>query len=284
MIEGDNPLAGTAFRNALRRILRPVVRTMIARGWLFPDVSEMLKELYVDECLTRFQLDGKKMTDSRISLLTGLQRKDIRALKSQLEHSPSERSPTSAGPLPRVLARWTSGSPFSDDEGAPRTLRRVGAGDPPSFETLMAEVSRDIHPRTVLDEMKRLDLVLHDEMEDLVTLTAPAFLPNRDDDAIVGYFGANLGDHAETAAYNLNAAPAPGPFFERAVHYNKLPPDALDQLDAMARDLQSDVLSKLNSEALSLQDRNAGQPDALGRFRCGAFIYRSPHSGSETHE
>ncbi len=257
---------------------------MIARGWLFPDVSEMLKELYVEECLENFQLEGKRLTDSRISLLTGLQRKDIKTLKSQLEHSPVEREPAGAGPLPRVLARWMSGPPYSDGVGAPRSLRRIGSGDPPSFETLMAEVSRDIHPRTVLDEMKRQELVLHDEAEDLVTLTARAYLPSHDDDAIVGYFGANLGDHAEAAAENLGAAPGSAPYYERAVHYNQLTPDALAQLDDLARDLQSDVLAELNNKALSLQDRDAGHHDAVGRFRCGAFIYRSPNSGSEGNE
>lgn len=257
---------------------------MIARGWLFPDISEMLKELYVEECLENFQLEGKRLTDSRISLLTGLQRKDIKALKSQIEHSSLDRAPTGAGPLPRVLARWTSGPPYSDGVGAPRSLRRIGVGDPPSFESLMTEVSRDIHPRTVLDEMKRQELVVHDEAEDLVTLTAPAYLPSRDDDAIVGYFGANLGDHAEAAAENLSASPGSAPYYERAVHYNQLTPDALAQLDDLARDLQSDVLAELNTKALSLQDRDAGRNNAVGRFRCGAFIYRSPNSGSEGDE
>lgn len=255
---------------------------MIARGWLFPDASDMLKELYVEACAERFQLGGKRLTDSRVSLLTGLQRKDVKTLRARLEE-PSPDSPAAgAGPLPRVLARWTSGLPYSDGIGAPRSLPRTG--EAPSFEALVAEISRDIHARTVLDELKRQGLADHDRTADTVTLTAQAYLPNRDDDALVGYFGANLGDHAEAAAENLDAAPEPGPFFERAAHYNKLTPDALQQLDARARELQTKLLADLNAEALALQKRDAGAPAATGRFRCGAYVYTSSPDGPETDE
>ena len=242
----------------------------------------MLKELYVEACSDRFQLGGKRLTDSRVSLLTGLQRKDVKTLRARLEEPSPDNAAAGAGPLPRVLARWMSGLPYSDGIGAPRPLPRMG--DAPSFEALVAEISRDIHARTVLDELKRQGLADHDRTADTVTLTAQAYLPNRNDDALVGYFGANLGDHAEAAAENLAAAPEPGPFFERATHYNKLTPDALDQLGSRARKLQANVLSELSADALTLQKRDAGDAAATGRFRCGAYVYTSSPVEPETDE
>jgi hypothetical protein len=262
------------FRDALTRILRPLVRAMIARGLAYPELAERLKGLYVDACARHFRLGGKRLTDSRISLLTGLQRKDIRAVRARLEGAGDGAEPAGAGPLPRVLARWIGGPPYADAAGAPRSLPRAAA-DRASFDSLVAEVSRDIHPRTVLDELVRLGLVRHDPGDDRVSLLAPAYLPSRDDAALLGYFGANLGDHAEAAAANLLAAPAPGLFFERAVHYNQLTPDALDELEKLARQLQGEALSALNARALALQQRDAGDDAAAGRFRCGAFVYRS---------
>jgi len=191
-----------------------------------------------------------------------------------------DAEPPGAGPLPRVLARWIGGPPYADATGAPRGLRRVAAGGP-SFESLVAEVSRDIHPRTVLDELVRLGLIEHEPAEDRVSLLASAYLPRRDDAALLGYFGANLGDHAEAAAANLMAAPEPGPFFERAVHYNQLTPEALDELEQLARQLHGEALAALNTRALALQQRDAGAGAATGRFRAGAFVYRS---GTEVTE
>ena len=187
------------FRDALIRILRPLVRAMIARGLTYPELAETLKQLYVDACARHFHLGGKRLTDSRISLLTGLQRKDIRALRARLEGVEEDVEPPGAGPLPRVLACWNGAQPYVDATGAPRSLPRV-ATDGPSFEALVAEVSHDIHPRTVLDELSRLGLVRHNPEDDRVSLIASAYLPHRDDAALLGYFGANLGDHVEVAA------------------------------------------------------------------------------------
>lgn len=258
-------------RDALARILRPLVRAMIARGLGFPELAERLKRLYVEAAERHFGLGGRRVTDSRISLLTGLQRKDIRAQRTRLEEDAAP-SPQGAGPLPRVLARWTAGPPYGDAPGTPRALPR-SAPDEPSFEALVAAVSRDIHPRTVLDELLRLGLVSLDPDTDRVTPTGAAFVTGRDAAALAGYLGANLGDHAEAAVANLLAAPGPGPFFERAVHYSHLTPDAIGELDRMARRLQGETLAALNARALALQDRDDGDPAATGRFRCGAYVY-----------
>ncbi|HUS55091.1 MAG TPA: DUF6502 family protein [Thermohalobaculum sp.] len=262
------------FGDALSRILRPLVRVMIARGMAFPEFAGRVKELYVEVCNRHFRLEAKRLTDSRISLLTGLQRKDIRLVRTRLETTDGDAEPQGAGPLPRILARWMGGAPYTGQTGAPRSLPRSGA-EGVSFETLAAEVSRDIHPRTVLDELIRLGLVEQSDDDGRVSLIAPAYLPSGDDAALLGYFGANLGDHAEAAATNLLAAPKPGPFFERSVHYNQLTPEALAELDTMARQLQGAALLELNNRALELQQRDDGNDAATGRFRCGAYIFRS---------
>ncbi len=248
---------------------------MIARGWLFPDAGDLLKELYVDVCASDFRLDGKRLTDSRISVLTGLQRKDVRAIRARLEEAPAD-APAGAGPVPRVVAHWISGPPYSTRAGKPKRLPRTAEGKGPSFESLVSDVSRDIHARTILDELKRQDLVLHDEDKDRLELLEAAYVPSADDESLLGYFGANVGDHAEAASANIAAAPDPGPFFERAVHYNQLTPEALAELQQLAGKLHTGALSELNTAALTLQKRDAGDEGATCRFRSGAYFYGTP--------
>ncbi len=254
-------------RRSVMRVLRPLVRAMIARGLTYPPLTEMLKELYIAEAIRHFGIPGKRMTDSRISLLTGLQRRDIR----QLRDAEPEDEPKSVGPVPRVIALWTADPRFADAEG-PKTLPRAGPG---SFEALVGEIGRDVHPRTILDEMVRLGLVQRLDDEDAVALTADSLIPSGNEGLLLAYFGANLGDHAEAAAGNLMAAPAPGPFFERAVHYNKLTPASVAKLETLARARQKAVLEEINAEALALQREEAGDPAARERFRCGAYVYRT---------
>lgn len=255
---------------ALTRVLRPLVRLGIARNLLFPDLAQRLKETYVSVAAENFRLEKKRVTDSRLSLLTGLQRKDVKAIRARDDLTLRARS---AGPLPRILARWQGAEPYRDADGRSVALPRQAVEDGPSFERLVQEISRDLHPRTLLDELLRMGLVALEEESDRVLLTAEALLPSADEEALLAYLGSNLGDHAEAAAGNVLAAPGPGPFFERAVHYNRLSAASLAELDALSRRLQQAALEEVNARAQALQARDNGDAQARGRFRCGAFIY-----------
>ena len=262
---GILPMHSMTFENALRRILRPLARLAIARRFGFPAFAELLKGVYVDVAESRFRLNDRRLTDSRVSLLTGLQRRDVRALRAGDGAVTGEAAP--AGPLPRVVARWSGGLRWQDRRGRPLPLPRRG---PRSFESLVAEVSRDIHPRTVLDQLLAEGAVAWDAEAETVTLLAGAYLP-RDEAARLAYLGANLGDHAEAAAENLLAEPPP--FVERAAHYNQLSPASLAALDSLARTLLGEALARINAEALKRQDADRATGEASGRFRAGAFIY-----------
>ncbi len=259
------------FSAALRRILNPLVRLAIARGMTFPELSDLLKSVFVARAEADFGLEGKRMTDSRISLLTGLQRRDVRAHREQETLHP----PESAGALPRVIARWTTDPAWLDRNGDPITLDRAGSGL--SFDALVASISRDMHPRTLLDELERQGAVTLDGEK--VSLTANSYLPVGDGEKL-GYFGANLGDHVEAATANLTEQSAP--FFERAVHYNQLSEASITKLEALARQRQQEVLQELNAEALSLQKQDAKTGSGTTRFRCGAFVYVEKNESATT--
>ncbi len=251
------------FHTALTRVLQPLVRLMITRGVTFPDLSDQLKPIFVRSAEANFGLDGKRMTDSRISLLTGLQRRDVRTHREN--DGTTGPSQEGAGPLPRIIARWLSDEAWCDGD-KPRVLSR--AGDGLSFEALVGSVSRDMHPRTLLDELERQGAVSIEGEE--ITLLIESYLPGGDA-AKLDYFAANLGDHSQAAVANLTTDEPP--FFERAVHYNQLSDESLLALEALAREKQHAVMKELNAEANRLQRKDKRNREARGRFRCGAFIY-----------
>ncbi|MEL6234554.1 MAG: DUF6502 family protein [Pseudomonadota bacterium] len=264
---GNYPIVteATPLLRALRRVLRPLVGLMMARGLRYPELCELLKAIYIETAERSFGIAGRRMTDSRLSLLTGLQRKDLRQRREAASADPAP----GAGPLPRLILAWQTLPAYQHDSGGPRPLPRQGPA--PSFESLVAEISRDMHPRTLLDEMMRQNLVATDAQA-RIGLCATAFLPREEADRL-GYLGANLGDHAMAACANLTEPPPGGPFFERAAHFNGLTPAALGELDTLARALQADALAQIAARATALQTRDAGSPEARGRFRAGAFVY-----------
>ena len=70
-----------AVQQALTRVLRPLVKLMLAQGITYPAVSEVLKELFVEVADRDFRIAGKAQTDSRVSLLSGVHRKDVKRLR-----------------------------------------------------------------------------------------------------------------------------------------------------------------------------------------------------------
>lgn len=263
---------------AFNKTLRPLVRFALARRVPIQVMIDLLKRLYVAVCKEEFSLSDKRLTDSRISVITGLQRKDIKIIHMLSDESVSEANHT--GPLSRVIAHWRSAPGYQDENGTPLSLTKSGLT--PSFDSLVGMISHDIHPRTILDDLLSLDHVVVDEGK--ITLTADAFLPRTNEDALLGYLANNLGDHATTAVANVLAAPNPAPYFERAVHYNRLSAYSLKELEALSRRLQQQVLEEINARALALQDDDKGSTSATGRFRCGAFIFCQESSEQATKE
>ncbi|NOQ89402.1 MAG: hypothetical protein GQ549_00480, partial [Gammaproteobacteria bacterium] len=62
-------------------LCKPLIRLLIEKGITFPQFRELMKELYVEVADEQFSLDEKKPSDSRIFVLTGIHRKDIKRIR-----------------------------------------------------------------------------------------------------------------------------------------------------------------------------------------------------------
>ena len=261
-----------AVRAALARALRPLVRLMIAVGIPFPAAADLLKRLYVDTAARDFPLDGKPVTQSRVTLLTGVHRKDVRRLLESDRDPPDKRTAVPLGAL--IVGRWLGDPRYRTEDGQPRPLPRIAPAGPDAavgFDTLVASVSTDLRPRVVLDEWRRQGLVTLDAA-DRVVLDATAFTPSRHFGERAAFLGWNLGDHAGAAVHNL-LADGP-PLFERAVFYDGLTPASLDRVETLARREADALLIRVNQEARRLVEADAGRPEATGRMRLGAYFFR----------
>jgi len=251
------------------RLLRPLVRLLIRSGITFPALTNMLRELYVNVAEYDFALPDKEQTDSRVSLLTGIHRKEVRRLRGA--GAPVSTVPVALSRTSRILAQWLAAPEFTDAHGRPRPLPR-SAEQPsmPSFESLVASVTRDVRPRAVLDEWLDRGIVTVDA-EDRIVLVEAAFVPPSGSEQQLYYFGRNLHDHMEAAVANiLNAAPQ---FMERAVHYDGLSEDLARRLEQRSRELGMEALREANREAHAACETDSG---GKWRWSFGLYIYREP--------
>jgi hypothetical protein len=263
----------TSLVTALRHLLRPLIRLLVARGYTYPMLSDLLKEIYVDIADRDFRLGGEPPTDSRVSLLSGVHRKDVRRLRGAAPLD-EEAVPETVALGAQLAAAWTTKREFLDSRGRPRRLARLASqGGKRSFEALVEGVSRDIRARSVLDEWLRLGVVELDK-DDHVVLRAAAFVPARGFDEKAFYFGHNLHDHVAAAAHNLlREGP---PFLERSVHYDALGPDSEAELAALAEKAGMDVVQKMSRKAIACEARDRDDPAPRRRFTFGIYFFSAP--------
>lgn len=252
-------------------LMRPIIRLFIARGVQLPAVMATLKQIYVDVATNDFKIDDKPLTDSRVSVLTGVHRRDVRSIRK--DGMPSSQPPQMSLSA-TVIGRWLGDPAYRDKKGQPRTLHRLADDGSPSFEELFQHVSKDVHPRTVLDDLINQELIDWDEESDLVRLRTRAFVPAAGGEDAMRFFEMNLHDHLAAAVSNLLKDDQQSRFLERAVYYNELTTASVDKIEDDAQKLGEKILNDLNSKALHLQETDDGSAEATERFRFGLFFYR----------
>jgi len=271
-----------ALARALRKILRPLVRLLVARQISYPFVANLLRSVYVEVAERDFGLAGKRLTDSRISLLTGVYRRDVKRLRAELLEG--EVIPPAVSLGAEVVARWNGDPEYLDAEGHARPLP-FQAGDEPSFESLVTSVSKDIRARSVLDEWLRLGVVRFDD-RGRVVLDAGVFVPQKGLEEKLYYFGRNLHDHIAAAAHNVQGEEPP--MMERSVYYGRLSPASVDELAKLSAERGMEALQAVNRRARELQQGDAGSPDANRRMTFGVYRFEAesdePASGESNDE
>ena len=270
--------------DAVRRIARPLVRLLISHQLTYPLLIRILKSVYVEAAQADFAVDGAPLSDSRINLLTGIHRKDIKNLRAERPDPEPPAAAASRGA--RLVAEWLGSARFAGADGEARPLP-LKTTDPaaPGFDTLVAEVCRqDIRPRVILDEWIQLGVARLEH--DHVVLNTGAFTPDRGFDEKVFFFGKNLRDHVAAGAENLRGRAAP--HFDRGVYYDGLGAAAIEELNQLAGELGMQALTQLNRRALALrktEPARSSRTEPRYRINFGIFCYTAAHrDGGELRE
>lgn len=272
MTESSPPTPPKALISAIKKLLRPLIRLLIAKGLGLPALIELMKEIYVSVAEQEFPTNGKKQTDSRISVLTGVHRKDVKRLRTI--KTEEFVAPRSIGLGPLVVARWLSNPATIDAQGQPIALPRQGeSATAPSFDGLVESVSKDIRPRALLDEWVRLGVARLDA-QGRVVLNKAAFIPEKGFDEKAFYLGRNIHDHLAVAGNNLLGVGNPA--LERSVHYTGLTEESAKVVTEAAERLGMQSLLAVNRLALELAEKDNGKPEARRRLNFGLYLYDGP--------
>lgn len=254
---------------ALRAVLAPVAQLCVAKGIRIQTFGEMVRGAFVSAAIEAHPALTSGRIASRISATTGLTRREVTRLAK--ERKPPVRRLRS--PITELFTRWMSSPTLQGPDKLPLPLPRQG--DAPSFENLANSITQDVHPRTLLDELCRLQLGRHDTETDTVYLVQDAFVPRGDWARLMAFLGDNVGDHLRAAASNVLTDGKQ--HLEQAIYADELSKESLQLArEMMARQWRM-LLAQMGAELDQMieADRQAGRLQDQC-MRIGLFTWSQP--------
>lgn len=259
-----------ALLRAFSALLEPLAELAVARGLPCPVAENLMRQAWVRAANRAHQMLPPHRRVSRIATSTGLSRREV----TRLTAPAAESAEPPRRPLANeVFARWMSDPQCRQVDGRPRRLPRSGPA--PSFEWLAQSITKDVHPRTLLDELLRLNLVRLADSGDEVELLREAFVPKGDRLRMMELMTDNTADHLRAAVDNVLGRGRE--HLEQAVFADELSESSMHVFRAHMNTEWQALLARLVPllEGLIQDDVQAGRNQDQ-RLRVGLYSYTAP--------
>lgn len=267
---------------ALQALARPMARLAVAQGLRFASVEELMKVAFVEAAKEALQTSHPHIAShrmvSRISTTTGIHRREV----TRISHLPHAAIPSTKPSLAtQLFTRWITDPVYRNEQGDLLALPRQG--DMPSFERLAQSITRDVHPRSLLDELCRLHLANWDVRHDVVSLQQTAFVPKGDLANMLGFIGDNVGDHLAAAVSNVLSQEDAPHHFEQALFSDELSAASVPLVKTVVQKQWQKLITSAIPliEKLIAEDRDAGRVQDQ-RVRVGLYSYSAPVPNSSS--
>ena len=259
--------------------LRPIVRRLLASGVPFGRLEARLRELFIEVAERDFAIAGRPQTDSRVALITGINRKEVRRLRLRGAGgaAPSSFSRNQAASL---LSRWKTDPRTTDAQGRARPVPYKAARGP-SFVNLVEQVTLDLPARAILDELLRTGAVELREDEWVVPKN-DAYVPRLGRAEKLAMLADDPSDLIETMLRNIFEE-GDEPLLQRRISYDNLGAKAMPRVRRRLRSAAEKFLRRVE-QLLVRYDRDRS-PRAPGGERhvagVGLYYFESPHAQSD---
>ncbi len=265
--------------DALEGILQPLARLCIGHGLPYAHAEEVFKRAYVQAARDARRAAGAdtRRDVSQVATATGLSRRDVGRISAALRPRAAQR----LSPATQLFTRWASDPAYRHRNGRVRKLPRQGPA--PSFEALATSVTRHVHPRSLLDELLRLGLVVLADGGESVVLQKDRAVPQQDDQRLFGLLAANVGDHLAGAAANVLRRDRR--HLEQAVFAHGLSDEAVAAAAELVQQQWRRLLAELAPALQRLIDADsAAGREGRQRLRVGLYSYHETQPEDEDEQ
>ncbi|MEL7296887.1 MAG: DUF6502 family protein [Pseudomonadota bacterium] len=228
--------------DAVAVLMKPLARLLISNGVTHGDVTDVLKDVFVDSVIRHFD-SSPKINRSQIAVMTGLTRKEV---KRVIDRAITEGTPHRVmSRLERVLSGWHNDPTYAGPYGVPLDLPYESDKGGPSFSQLVRTYGSDMSPKATLEELKRGGSV--EDMGGLVKVLRREFHPAALSLELITRLGEVAHKFLSTATHNVEKKKQGDGYFDRVVYAeNGCTDDVIGRFDQYIRDKGQSFLEDLD--------------------------------------
>ena len=259
-------------RLAIFAALKPIARMLLRTGIGYREFNEVAKSAFVDVATKDYGLRGRPTNISRVAVMTGLTRKEVKKIREQIEYGYGSVVAKST-PLGEVLHRWYSDKEFLDEMGRPHLL--PFDGDTLSFTNLVKRTGGDIPPGAMRAELKRIGAIRATENGFLEPVKRNVIAEELHERVITGLV-RGIGPISSTIAHNTNPAGQADTWVQRTVSTRFVSPEDVGRVRRISRDRLNEFTESIDDlysayESIHAdQEVNGGKAKVIG---IGVFYF-----------
>jgi len=265
--------------SALLLVLRPIARALLRAGIGYREFAEISKSAFVDVAGKDYGLRGRPTNISRVAVMTGLTRKEVRRIRDKSEVG-DETGLVRLTPMGQVMHRWYTEHAFLAENGKPKVLEFDG--ERTSFSHLVKLYGGDIPPGAMRTELKRIGAVRELDSGQLEALKR-SVIGMEDHEKLISGLAHVLYPAALTMAHNTDAKSGAESWVHLSASTNSIRSDDLGRIRRVSSDRAAAFIESVDDflaayETLYDSDAKDENDKAVG---IGVFYFEEDKSETD---
>ena len=243
--------------DAFLLVMRPVVRILLRYGIGYREFVEVTKTAFVDVASSDFGLRGRPTNISRVAVMTGLTRKEVKRLRDKIASGDNSIT-VKTTPLADVLHHWHAQAEYMDPDGTPRKL--PFSGETGSFTSLVKTYGGDVPAGAMRTEMKRVGVVTEDEDGNLQVVNR-TFRPESEHEGLIAVLVHGAYALLSNIAHNTDPDRADGTWTNRFAYTQALRREGTGQLRRITKDRIAEFAESVDDIFIAYEALHDDDPD-----------------------
>lgn len=246
----------------------------------YREFAEIAKCAFVDVATSDYGLRGRPTNISRVAVMTGLTRKDVKRLRDKISAG-TQIDMTRVIPPAEIIEKWHTDPEFVDATGRPKELNFDGSE--PSFAGLVKKYGGDIPPGAMRTELKRVGALDENDRGDLIVIKK-YFRPVDQDDQLKRALSQALYGLALTIDHNLGETDEQS-WVERLAFSTRIRANDSSRVRRISQDRASEFVESVNDLFSAYEtiysDEEADSPSTTTTVGVGVYYFEANESDSE---